>query len=104
MSIESERLVMARKRAGYKTMTEASLKLGIPKGTYAQYENGLLGFHRHARMLAARLKVPYNWLMAVPGANINGTHSNPLEDLSPEEMREVLDFIEFIKAKRKKPR
>ncbi len=39
-----ERLVAARKQAGFDSAADAAAALGVPYGTYAGHENGSSGF------------------------------------------------------------
>jgi len=100
-SIPAKRLRMARERAGFKTASEAARALGVPVSTYICYEDGLRGFHRHARKFAVRFKVPFNWLLGGPGEPTD-ISADLLADLSPEAQVAALAYIEFLKSKERK--
>jgi hypothetical protein len=64
-----------------------------------RHENGIRGFHRHARLLAARLNDC--WLLGGPGTPTDA-NADILAGLSPEEQEAVLQFIEFLRFKKGK--
>jgi len=64
-----ERLVAARKAAGYETAADAALALGMPYPTYAGHENNSSGFkHKTAVIYARRFGVSLEWLLTGRGA------------------------------------
>lgn len=76
-----ERLVAARKSAGYETAVEAAEAVGVPYGTYSGHENGSSGFRADKGELYARkFKVRFEWLMRGVG---------PMMDLASK-YREIL--------------
>lgn len=77
----NERLIAARKHAGYDSATEAAEALGVPYGTYSGHENGASGFRADkGELYARRFKVRFEWLMRGTG---------PMVDLATK-YREVL--------------
>lgn len=62
-----ERLVWARRQAGFSSAAEAADSLGIPKPTYSAHENGSRGFGHHADHYAARYKISLEWLLTGRG-------------------------------------
>lgn len=60
----SERLKLARERAGYETAKDAAEAMGIPVPTYSQHENGRRGFPAgRAPQYARKFKVSEQWLL-----------------------------------------
>ncbi len=67
-----ERLVAARKHAGFETAVEAAEALGIPYPTYAGHENGSSGFRADkGELYARRFKVRFEWLMRGSGQMVD---------------------------------
>ncbi len=76
-----ERLVAARKQAGFDSAADAAAALGVPYGTYAGHENGSSGFkNEKGELYARRFKVRFEWLMRGAG---------PMVDLSSK-YRDIL--------------
>lgn len=64
MSDPSDRLRIARLRAGYATAKEAAEALGVPVPTYLGHENGSRGFPaKKAFTYARKFKVREQWLL-----------------------------------------
>lgn len=64
MSDLAERLVKARKRAGYETARDAATALGVSYPTYAGHENGSSGFRASSgELYSRRFRVSFEWLM-----------------------------------------
>ena len=106
MSDESERLIRARQAHGrYRTATEAARALGIPPPTYLAHENGSRGFSKEDAARYARFyRVSVEWLYRGYGPQKPGGQ-HPLletyEELPPTEQRELIDFAEFLKSRRR---
>lgn len=67
-----ERLVAARKQAGFESAAEAAEAVGIPYPTYAGHENGSSGFRADkGELYARRFKVRFEWLMRGTGQMID---------------------------------
>jgi hypothetical protein len=67
-----ERLIAARKQAGFDTAAEAAEALGVPYPTYAGHENGSSGFRADkGELYARRFKVRFEWLMRGAGQMID---------------------------------
>lgn len=63
-----ERLVAARKHAGFDSAAEAAAAVGVPYPTYAGHENGSSGFRADkGELYARRFKVRFEWLMRGTG-------------------------------------
>jgi hypothetical protein len=64
----SDRLLLARKNAGYPNARSAAIALGVPYPTYAGHENGQSGFKADkGELYARRFKVDFEWLMRGKG-------------------------------------
>lgn len=82
-----ERLVTARKQAGYQSAAEAAEALGIPYPTYAGHENGSSGFRADkGELYARRFKVRFEWLMRGAG---------PMVDLATK-YRDILTVFDSL--------
>lgn len=80
-----ERLILARKRAGFETAVEAAQALGVKYGTYAGHENGSSGFRADkGELYARRFKVRFEWLMRENG---------PMTDDEAALFAEYLDLL-----------
>ena len=62
-----ERLIWARKEAGYETARDAADALGIKEPTYMGHENGSRGFKSSAETYARKFKVNLEWLLTGRG-------------------------------------
>lgn len=63
-----ERLVAARRHAGFENATKAADALGVAYPTYAGHENGSSGFRRDtAALYARRFGVSLDWLISGRG-------------------------------------
>lgn len=68
-----ERLVAARKRAGYATVADAARSMGVKYPTYASHENGNAGVrHSVAEKYARKFRVSLEWLLTGRGDMISG--------------------------------
>ena len=77
-----QRLVAARKHAGFQTAAEAAEALGIPYQTYAGHENGNSGFRADkGDQYARRFKVRFEWLMREIGPMLDPAQANPEDQL-----------------------
>ncbi|TPN43232.1 helix-turn-helix transcriptional regulator [Mesorhizobium sp. B1-1-7] len=82
-----ERLVAARKQAGFETAVEAAEAVGVPYGTYSGHENGSSGFRRDkGEIYARKFKVRFEWLMLGTG---------PMVDLASK-YRELLTTFDSL--------
>lgn len=63
VSNQADRLMQARKSAGYETAAEAARAMGIPEPTYVGHENGFRGLTRQASRYARFFGVPLEWLL-----------------------------------------
>jgi hypothetical protein len=73
-----ERLVAARKQAGYETAVEAAEAVGVPYGTYSGHENGSSGFRADkGEIYARRFKVRFEWLMREIGPMVDPATKDP---------------------------
>lgn len=80
-----ERLVAARKHAGYATAADAARALGVSYPTYAGHENGASGFRAATgEHYARRLKVRFEWLMRGAG---------PMTDAESEVVAELRRLV-----------
>jgi hypothetical protein len=59
----ANRLVYARKRAGYETAVDAASAMGVAYPTYAAHENGVRGIGRAAAKYAKFFGVSLEWLL-----------------------------------------
>jgi phage repressor protein C with HTH and peptisase S24 domain len=67
-----ERLIWARKEAGYETAREAAVALGVREPTYMGHENGFRGFKSNAELYARKFKVNLEWLLTGRGSPNKG--------------------------------
>ena len=82
-----ERLVAARKQAGYTTAAEGADAVGVPYGTYSGHENGSSGFRADkGEIYAKKYKVRFEWLMRGTG---------PMVDLASK-YRELLTTFDSL--------
>jgi len=82
-----ERLVAARKQAGFESAAEAAAAVGVPYGTYSGHENGSSGFRADkGELYARRFKVRFEWLMRGTG---------PMVDLASK-YREILTAYDSL--------
>lgn len=82
-----ERLVAARRQAGFQSAAEAAEALGVPYGTYAGHENGSSGFRAdRGELYARKFKVRFEWLMRGTG---------PMVDLATK-YREILTVFDSL--------
>ncbi|AID29216.1 helix-turn-helix domain-containing protein [Mesorhizobium jarvisii] len=82
-----ERLVAARKQAGYETAVEGAEAVGVPYGTYSGHENGSSGFRADkGEIYAKKYKVRFEWLMRGTG---------PMVDLASK-YRELLTTFDSL--------
>lgn len=63
----ADRLIWARKNAGFETATAAADALGVKEQTYLAHENGWRGFKGRAEQYAAKFKVDLTWLLTARG-------------------------------------
>lgn len=64
----ADRLVKARRHAGFSSAAEAAEALSIPYSTYAGHENGDSGFrYKSGEVYARRFRVNFDWLMTGKG-------------------------------------
>lgn len=82
-----ERLVEARKQAGFESAVVAAEAVGVPYGTYAGHENGSSGFRADkGEIYAKKFKVRFEWLMRGTG---------PMVDLATK-YREILTTFDSL--------
>jgi DNA-binding XRE family transcriptional regulator len=97
-----ERLLAARKAAGYQTATDAARSIGTSYPTYAGHENGSSGFrHKTAAVYARKFGVSLEWLLTGRGgmgAKIENSELaeiiEMLRDASPEVLTAVRTLLE----------
>lgn len=65
---ESDRLIRARKHAGFDTAAAAAEALSVKEPTYMGHENGSRGFKSKAEQYARRFGVSLEWLLTGRGA------------------------------------
>jgi hypothetical protein len=107
MSDASERLRIARLRAGFPTAKEAAESMGQPVSTYLAHENGSRGYPAgKAALYARRFKVPEVWLLygtgPGPGAptegGVSGEVHSIINRLPPLQQQEALRFLRYLDA------
>lgn len=100
-----ERLVLARKRAGFETARDAAAALGVPYPTYAGHENGSSGFRAdRGELYARRFKVNFEWLMRGKGPGPGEeSPSLPTQETrrvsGSDEIRKMLEQIDGLTPK-----
>jgi phage repressor protein C with HTH and peptisase S24 domain len=67
MSGAEERLVMARRAAGYATAADAARAMGISEAAYTHHENGTRGLSRSGARYARFFHVGLEWLLTGKG-------------------------------------
>lgn len=98
------RLAAARSQAGYESAADAVADMeGVEYSTYNNHETGWRGITRKtARRYAEFFQVNLDWLYENIGQPTGLGPKKPpdlLDGLPPEARTEVLNFIEFLKAK-----
>lgn len=63
-----ERLIEARRAAGYETATRAAQAMGIKAVSYTHHENGTRGLSRSAQRYASFFRVSLDWLLSGKGS------------------------------------
>lgn len=83
---ESDRLALAREKAGYDNPTDAAAALGVKESTYYGHENGSRGFRAQADKYARRFGVNLDWLIEGRGPMSRRADRDDLssEDVSAE--------------------
>lgn len=81
MSQEAERLIAARKAAGYATAADAARALGMSLPSYTHHENGTRGLSRAGQRYARFFRVSLDWLLDGRGEMTSGTTRIPLMGL-----------------------
>lgn len=67
-----ERLIAARRHAGFASAAEAAKAVGVPYPSYAGHENGSSGFRAdRGELYARRFKVRFEWLMRGTGPMVD---------------------------------
>lgn len=103
-----ERLVAARKAAGYESAADAAAALTTPYPTYAGHENGSSGFkHKTAVIYARKFGVSLEWLLTGRGKMFKKEDSPLLQETiellreaDPEFQEVVSVFLKSRKAVR----
>ena len=100
MSDPSERLRIARLRAGFETGKDAAEAMGVPVSTYLCHENGSRGYPaKRAETYARKFKVREQWLLygVGEGPGDNGDQRaeiiNILDHLPPLKRAEALGYL-----------
>lgn len=104
MTDPSERLRIARLRAGYETAKDAAEALGFPVSTYLGHENGSRGISaKKAEIYARKYKVREQWLLygvgSGPGTEQDGSTAEIIdivEHLPPIRRLEVLRILRVL--------
>lgn len=90
------RLREARIARGYKTAEDAAEALDLPYATYAAHENGSRGLTKKtAPRYASFFRINTDWLLSGRGRR----DSFAIDDLPPDAQAEVLNFIEYTRAR-----
>lgn len=84
----SDRLVAARKLAGFESAADAARALSVPEPTYLAHENGSRGFRAKAEKYARRFGVSLEWLLTGRGEMVGPAAS--------EDEREMLDLYRRV--------
>lgn len=96
-----ERLQHARELAGYDTATDAANALSVPPPTYMGHENGSRGFRNPSAERYARFfRVSFEWLQTGKGEPRPQSLDLRVRTLTPDEQREIHQFIEYIEARK----
>ena len=106
MSDPSERLRIARLRAGFETGKDAAEAMGLPVSTYLGHENGSRGYPaKRAEVYARKFKVREQWLLygVGEGPGENGDHKAEIIDiidhLPPIKRAEALGYLRGLSEK-----
>ena len=100
MSVQSDRLEMARKRAGFDTASDAARAMGVPVQTYLAHENGSRAFDVETALKYARkFQVPIGWLAGGAGEPSDAPVDRIYSELSPEAQKQALDYLKFLKER-----
>lgn len=88
-----ERLVEARRHAGFENAREAAEAVGVPYPTYAGHENGSSGFRADkAEIYARKFKVRFEWLMTGTGPMVG---VDPMAELASK-YRDILTTFDSL--------
>ena len=100
MDKASERLRIARLRAGFETAKDAAEAMGVPVSTYLGHENGNRGYPaKKAELYARKFKVREQWLLygVGEGPGDNGDQKaeiiNIIDHLPPLKRAEALGYL-----------
>lgn len=100
MSDMSDRLVEARKLAGYATRKDATDALSLHYPTYSGHENGNRDFEPEAVRYAKMYRVNLIWLMTGHGSPRPKGSEHPVVELFesiPAEKRSMaIEYLEFL--------
>jgi hypothetical protein len=95
-----QRLRWARRKKGYRSAAAAAQAMRLNVETYRAHENGSRGFGAHAQRYATFFRVPLDWLLTGRGAPKGRSKVEELlEDLPPELLPQVVDYVEFLKRR-----
>jgi phage repressor protein C with HTH and peptisase S24 domain len=94
-----ERLVKARKHAGFETATDAAAALGVKYPTYAGHENGASGFRASTgEVYARRFRVRFEWLMRGTGPMTDDGLIEPASEPLPPPNARLIGPVDMIGA------
>jgi hypothetical protein len=103
MSDPSERLRIARLRAGFETAKDAADSMGLPVSTYLGHENGSRGYPaKKAEIYARKFKVREQWLLYGVGegpgdkGDRNAEIISIIDHLPPLKKAEALGYLRAL--------
>lgn len=106
MKTVNQRLVIARKAAGFDSVKDAAEALNVPYPTYSGHERGEDGFKAESAILYARkFKVTLDWLLTGKGRGPSREYNLAWElymemaDLDIESLEYIQNAVEFAKRK-----
>lgn len=97
MSVQSERLEMARKRAGFEFASDAARAMDMPVQTYLAHENGSRKFDVETALKYARkFQVPIGWLAGGAGEPTDAPVERIFSELTPAGQEQALRFLKYL--------
>lgn len=100
----SDRLIQARKLAGYRTRKEATDALGLHYPTYSGHENGNRDFEHEAARYAQLFRVDLIWLMTGRGVPRPKSSTHPIvelfESIPADRQAQAVEYLEFLGSRK----
>jgi len=95
----ARRLREARKKAGFKSGSDAARTMGVPVPTFLSHENGSRGYNEYIFKYARQFKVSWVWLFSGTERTNGAPYDDLLGALRPEDQEKVLEYAGMLAAK-----